>query len=98
MSVASWKVDDDDLGSDHQCITIECNFNNKQQRNFKTVLNLNDVIEDLNMLNFESLDSMDTLIDSIKEKINDNKKKMLKTHLFPNHGGMIISKKLKIQK
>jgi hypothetical protein len=26
------------------------------------------------MLNFESLDSMDTLIDSIKEKINDNKK------------------------
>jgi ribonuclease HI len=74
MSISNWNVDDDDLGSDHQCIKIECIFNNKQQKNFKTVLNLNDVIEDLNMINFENLDSMDTLIDSIKEKIKENKK------------------------
>lgn len=74
LSFAAWSVEEDNLGSDHQCIKVECRFNDNNDKMTKTVLNLDEAIKEINLLDFNRLDNIDNLIDSIKIKIKNNKK------------------------
>lgn len=74
FSFANWDVDEDNLGSDHQCIKFEINFNDKTERSVKKVLNVENAIRDVNLIDLDSLDSFDNLITSMSREIKKNLK------------------------
>jgi hypothetical protein len=71
-SVATWDVDEDDIGSDHRCIKIEFKFNDKTEKSSKRILNIQNAINDINLIDLDRLDNLDNLIASVTNELKKN--------------------------
>jgi ribonuclease HI len=74
LNICNWNTEEEDLGSDHLCITIKITYNNKKEKLLKKITNVNNSIMQFNNISSVNFENMETMVDEINKHIKSNTK------------------------